>query len=120
MIYFYLPSHSLLGLSASTLAFIFVSLDIISFIVQLVGGGMADHTAPLEQKLRGTRIYMGGIGMQEVFIIIFLGLAVKFHMVLLRMELNGQLRTSGKENWRKLLYTIYASLLCITVCILPF
>jgi len=77
---------------------------------------MAGKNSPQEQIDNGLHLYMAGIGLQEFFIVIFVGFSIKFHQLLLRMELNGQLHLIGKGNWRRLLYTVYASLLLITVC----
>jgi hypothetical protein len=54
---------------------------------------------------------MGGIGLQQFFIFVFLGLAIRLHTQLLTLERNG----TGKKNWRPLLFTLYASLGLISV-----
>ncbi|MCJ1403349.1 hypothetical protein MMC11_006572 [Xylographa trunciseda] len=115
MIHFFLPPHSIFRIPASTLAMYFVSLDIVSFVIQLVGGAMGGPGSPPEQIMKGVHIYMGGIGLQEFFIMIFLGLAVKFHAQMLGMEKRGELVSNGKERWRWLLWTLYASLALISV-----
>ncbi|KAK2061766.1 RTA1 domain-containing protein [Colletotrichum caudatum] len=86
MIYFFHPSRSLLRIPAPTFAAIFVGLDIISFAVQLAGGSMAGPTAPPAEQMKAIHIYMGGIGPQEFFILIFVGLALKFQLEIQRME----------------------------------
>lgn len=58
---------------------------------------------------------MAGISLQETFIIVFVGFAVAFNMRLLKAEKTGQFERTGKKNWRRLLHTIYLSLLLITV-----
>jgi hypothetical protein len=115
MIHFYLPSRSILGIRASTLATYFVLLDIVSFIIQLVGGSMGGSGAPVDQIMKGVHIYMGGIGLQEFFIVVFLGVAIKFQLELLQIERSGVLVDKSKTNWRRLLYTVYAVLGLITV-----
>jgi hypothetical protein len=113
MIHFFLPSHSILGISGSLLGIVFVMLDVVSFVVQLIGGSLAGPTAPESDVFKGIHIYMGGIGLQQFFIFIFLGLAARLHRQLQSLETNG----TGKKNWRPLLFTLYASLGLITVCI---
>lgn len=115
MVHFYLPSFSVLGVRLYNLTLWFVFADIACFVVQLIGGAQATNTAPPDQALRGIRIYMAGISLQEAFIIVFVGFAVAFHMRLLKAEKTDQFQSTGKKNWRRLLYTIYLSLLLITV-----
>lgn len=116
MVHFYLPSFSVLGVKLYNLTLWFVFADIACFVVQLIGGAQATNAAPPDQALRGIRTYMAGISLQETFIIVFVGFAAAFHMRLLNSEKTGQFERTGKKNWRRLLYTIYLSLLLITVC----
>ncbi|MCJ1357595.1 MAG: hypothetical protein MMC33_007591 [Icmadophila ericetorum] len=118
MIYYFLPSHAIFGIKASTLAIYFVSLDFVSFVIQLVGGAQAGPNSPPAVILKAVHIYMGGIGLQEFFIVVFMGLAIKFHVEILALEKRGMLAGSGKQNWRRLLFTLYASLMLITIRIL--
>ncbi|OBT70488.1 hypothetical protein VE03_00293 [Pseudogymnoascus sp. 23342-1-I1] len=118
MVHFYLPSFSVLGVRLYNLTLWFVFADIACFVVQLIGGAQATNTAPPDQALRGIRIYMAGISLQETFIIVFVGFAVTFHKRLLKAEETGLFERTGKKNWRRLLYTIYLSLLLITIRII--
>ncbi|KAI9848829.1 MAG: hypothetical protein M1837_006345 [Sclerophora amabilis] len=118
MVQFFIPTHAIFRIRASTLAMYFVGLDIVSFIIQLVGGGMAGNGQPPETIKKGIDIYMGGIGLQEFFIIVFLAFAIKFHLQMLAMEKRGELVGTGKEKWRILLYALYTSLLLISVRII--
>ena len=111
MIHFFLPSHSVFSIPASTLAIAFVSLDFVSFVVQLIGGSIAGPTSPESQVMKGIHVYMGGIGLQQFFVFVFLGLAAKFHAEILVLDRMGQ----SKRGWKKLLFSLYASLGFITV-----
>jgi hypothetical protein len=111
MIYFFLPTRSIFSIPASTFAFAFVSLDFVSFVVQLVGGSLAGPTSPTAQIMKGIQIYMGGIGLQQFFVMVFLGLAAKFQTEMLALNRKGQ----GKLGGKRLLFTLYASLGFITV-----
>ncbi|KAL2074073.1 hypothetical protein VTL71DRAFT_7851 [Oculimacula yallundae] len=113
MIHFYIPTHRLLGLKASTFASSFVLLDIICFIIQLIGGGMAGVGAPPEQMKTGLDIYKAGIALQEVFVIFFLGLAAYFHVTMWKLERNGILPLE-KKTWPRLLGAVYMSLVFIS------
>ena len=86
MIWFYTPSRSLFGIPAPTIAAVFVSLDIITFIIQLIGGLSAGPASPADEQLRAVHIYMGGIGLQEFFIVVFLALVVKFQLVARKLK----------------------------------
>lgn len=111
MIYFFHPKQRIFSIQAPVLSVIFVSLDFVSFVIQLIGGSYARPTSPESQQTKGVRIYMGGIGMQQFFICTFLGLAVKFQLEVSSLENMGQV----KQGWKRLLWTLYGSLAFITV-----
>ncbi|KAF8851215.1 RTA1 domain-containing protein, partial [Acephala macrosclerotiorum] len=111
LINFYLPVHKILSIPTAILSILFVSLDFISFVIQLVGGSHAGPTAPEDQQMKGVHIYMGGIGLQQFFIFVFLGLAVKFQMEMRQLQALG----GAKEGWKACLWTLYGSLGFITV-----
>ncbi|KAL4811792.1 RTA1 like protein-domain-containing protein [Aspergillus spinulosporus] len=79
MINFFVPERQIGIFKPSLLAFVFVFLDIASFVIQLIGGGMATPSADAATQLKGIHIYMGGIGIQQFFITLFLIIAVHFH-----------------------------------------
>ncbi|KAK5733506.1 hypothetical protein LTR17_009623 [Elasticomyces elasticus] len=118
IVHFYSPTRKVWFLSPSILALIFVTLDIASFVIQLVGGGMAGPGASAESQQKGLHIYMGGIGMQEGFIVLFLGLVIKFHLDQLRAERTGRLSADKIAGWRWLIWALYGCLLAITIRII--
>ncbi|KAI1453007.1 RTA1 like protein-domain-containing protein [Annulohypoxylon moriforme] len=118
MIYFFAPSHEVFGIPAPTLAAAFVTFDFVAFCIQLAGGSMAGPTAPANEQLRAIHIYMGGIGLQQFFIVVFVAFAVKFHLDMCNVNTTRSLRTSWRSGWRPLLFTLYASLACITIRII--
>jgi hypothetical protein len=71
-----------------------------------------------ESQRKGLNIYMGGIGMQEGFIVLFLGLVIKFHRDQLRAQRMGCLRADKATGWRWLIWALYACLLVITIRII--
>ncbi|KAI2617841.1 RTA1 like protein-domain-containing protein [Hypoxylon sp. NC1633] len=113
MIYFFAPSHKVFSIPAPTLAAAFVAFDFVAFCIQLAGGSMAGPTAPAEEQLKAIHIYMGGIGLQQFFIVVFVAFAVKFQLGM-REEIVLS-RTGWRSSWRPLLFTLYASLACITI-----
>ena len=119
MVQFFLPEQRLVKISAQRFGLIFVCLDIFAFIIQLIGVGILVQTdASNDTVLRGVHIYMGGIAIQETFIIGFIGLTIHLHRKLLYFEkTGGQLEkmTNLSFNWRWLFYTMYFALTMITV-----
>ncbi|TVY26891.1 Protein RTA1 [Lachnellula hyalina] len=114
LLYFFHPARTILSIPASALAFAFVTLDFISFVIQLVGGSWAGPNDPTDKVMQGVHIYMGGIGLQQFFIFVFLGMAIKFHLEMKAFERQGSLG-AGKTGWMKLLWATYASLGFITI-----
>ncbi|OQD64575.1 hypothetical protein PENPOL_c007G01064 [Penicillium polonicum] len=115
MIHFFVPERRIGMFKPSLLAKSFVLLDIASFVVQMIGGFMSTGTD--DQQMNGVHIYMGGIGVQQFFIMCFLVLAVQFQRVMLQLEQAGRLPVE-KHNWRRMLYALYGSLFFITVRII--
>jgi len=93
------------------MSIIFVTLDIVSFAIQLTGGSYATHSDPIEKQMKGVHIYMGGIALQQFFIFIFLGIAAKFHLDMKKLDLGK----GGQTGWTRLIWTLYASLGFVTV-----
>lgn len=114
MIYFFVPEKRIWPFKPSHLAIIFVCLDFGSFLVQAAGGTMATPGASASTIKTGLDIYMGGIGIQQFFICCFLVLAVQFHRQMLRLEKLGVLQ-GDKRRWKGMLYSLYFSLIAITV-----
>jgi hypothetical protein len=115
---FFSPTGKVWIFSPSILALIFVTLDVVAFAVQLVGGGMAGPGASPESQRKGLNLYMGGIGMQEGFIVLFLGLVVKFHRDQLQAERAGHLATDKNSGWRWMAWALYTCMLAITIRII--
>jgi len=119
MVYYFLPEKNLFHVHASKFSLCFVLLDILSFSVQAAGGIILSGTnEPAHLLAVGKDVYMGGIGMQQFFIFMFVALAVVFHRRVLVLEQQGVLAENGKTAWRRLLYTLYVSLLLITIRII--
>ncbi|KAG5208142.1 RTA1-involved in 7-aminocholesterol resistance [Trichophyton interdigitale] len=113
MVHFFLPDKRCFGISARRLTVIFVCLDILAFLTQGASTSLLNSDTASTVKI-GINIYMGGIGLQELFILIFIGLAVRFQYKMAIVE-----RTEhSKGPWRPLLYTVYATLVLITIRII--
>ena len=79
--------------------------------MQAVGAVMASgDDIPESQVYRGLHIYMGGVGLQQFFIICFTVLAYFFHKAMTR-----DLPKTALQQPLRLLYILYAVLLLITV-----
>ncbi|KAH7354524.1 RTA1 domain-containing protein [Plectosphaerella cucumerina] len=108
MVYYWLPSKSIWRLKARTMTSLFVWLDVVLFFVQATGGSMIENEDPESAKL-GLYIYMGGIGAQQGFLLLFLLIMVKF---------NVNIRQQGIDrptSWQRLLNSLYAVLALITI-----
>ena len=113
--YTYHPEKKVWGFKAVSLGKYFVWLDIISFIVQVVGGIMVIPGSSPQTANIGKDVYMSGIALQQFFILLFLALFVRFHLDTLEAERAGALPTSNGTSWWKVVaYGLYAVLACIT------
>ncbi|KAM0433019.1 hypothetical protein ACHAPT_004724 [Fusarium lateritium] len=118
MVHYFLPWRSILGMPAATLAAIFVGLDIVSFIIQLIGGSMAGPGAPPEDQQRAIHIYMGGIGLQEFFIVLFVGLCIRFQTKMHKLKGPMGFKDFITSSWGMLITALYFSLAMISVRII--
>lgn len=110
MVLYWHPEGKIVGLKAAVIARWFVLADILSFIVQGVGGVMASPDANATVVRIGLNIYLAGMGLQQLFIVLFLGLMAAFQK---RCTRPGG--ADGKPSWRPLLFGLYGVLVCITV-----
>ncbi|KAJ7595680.1 RTA1 like protein-domain-containing protein [Mycena floridula] len=112
MVYYYLPSKKI-WIRAERLALCFILLDITAFVIQAAGGILASGSNPPKTVLLGLHIYEGGIGFQEFFVLIFVGLAIKLYRDLSRNEDTGR-----PTDWKPLLSVLFATLTLITTRII--
>ena len=128
LIYFFTPGQKLAGITARRYGRLFVWLDIFAFLVQLGGAAITTQTdVPTSTIMLGVHIYMGGIGLQELFVLIFTGLIIHLHRKLIHLEQAGILTPGGIAGmgittsrnkpmpWRWLFYVMYTALGMITV-----
>ncbi|KAL1964502.1 hypothetical protein VTN77DRAFT_6928 [Rasamsonia byssochlamydoides] len=122
MLWFFDETQRLGGLSPQRFGTAFVALDIVSFIVQAAGASITTSSNVSQSTLEtGIHIYMGGIGLQEFFILGFIGLMVTLHRRLIQQEQRGVLLHrlhNGSLPWRWLFYGMYFALVMITVRII--
>ncbi|TVY31867.1 hypothetical protein LSUB1_G008679 [Lachnellula subtilissima] len=94
----------------------FVWFDVLSFLVQLVGALVLSNTDATAKTIQlGIHIYMGGMGLQLFFIMIFTSLAIAFHREMRQMDKSGVVL---KQGWTKMIYALYASLGLIAIRII--
>lgn len=108
-VYCYQPDHKVWRVPAVGMSKYFVWADVVTFIVQAVGGIMATPTASPSIVQDGINIYMAGLGCQEFCLLVFLSLMIVFHRDCLARERDGALtKTPGfLHGWRGMLYTLY-------------
>ncbi len=121
MVWYFLPTQRLGFLRGSSLSKYFVTADILTFLVQAIGGIMASPTADPDIVQRGLNIYLGGLGCQQFFILIFLCIMGAFHrralVVAVDMDLSPgvDIDIDRKRSWKGTLYGLYGAILLITV-----
>jgi hypothetical protein len=81
---------------------------------------MISPDAGQDSIMRGVHIYMAGIGLQELFILIFASISIKFHLIMRQHEksladTSNQILDGRPRNWKWLLYAVYSSLVLITI-----
>ena len=118
MVYFFIPSQQLWKIKGIKIAKIFVWLDVLSFLTQLGGGVLISPGSSASLQMTGIHIYMGGIGLQQFCILVFLSIAIKFHLTMNKQERTHQLLDGKPSNWRALHYVLYASLALISTRII--
>lgn len=112
MIHFFLPDDKVLGLKAKRITLLFVLCDIASFVVQATGGVMTTPSESVSAQKLGLHIYMGGVGLQLLFIGIFFALCIRFQLKISRQEYSsykGVHMTDIKSpvQARRLLFLLY-------------
>lgn len=119
LIYFLHPEKKIWSFKAISLGKWFVWLDIVSFIVQGSGGMMLSPEMDEKTMNIGKTIYMSGVGLQQFFIFLFIGLIVKFQLDVQVLERQGLLGAGKNGKWWKwLTYSLYAVLVLITMRII--
>ncbi|KFY89858.1 hypothetical protein V500_05422 [Pseudogymnoascus sp. VKM F-4518 (FW-2643)] len=105
MVWNYIPDAKLYRITAWRFSAYFVIFDVIALIIQVAGAASS----------AAIHIYMGGVGFQQFFILLFLFFAIKFYQTILQ-----QVRQSvkGASSALPLLYAIYAVLSLITIRII--
>ncbi|KAH6640103.1 RTA1 like protein-domain-containing protein [Chaetomium tenue] len=113
MVLYWHPEGKITGLKAAVIARWFVLADVLSFIVQGAGGLMATPSASADVIRIGLNIYLGGLGLQEFFVLLFCGLMVRF-----QRQCGRGRGFDEKPSWKPLLFGLYAVLVCITIRII--
>ncbi|CAM1507661.1 Fc.00g073020.m01.CDS01 [Cosmosporella sp. VM-42] len=88
MVWNYTAERRLWRIQAWQFGLIFVVLDIVAFIVQVLGAAQATGSdATSQQVLNGLHIYMGGVGIQLVVILVFCVFGLRLFCSVRRREL---------------------------------
>ncbi|KAF2786236.1 hypothetical protein K505DRAFT_330487 [Melanomma pulvis-pyrius CBS 109.77] len=116
LIWTFHPNKSIFRVKAMSIGKYFVWLDVLSFLIQGTGGSMLNPGNGAKTMNLGKNIYMTGVGIQQLFIVLFLVLIVRFHMDLVRLEKSGSLHTNLR--WKWLTYALYAVLTLISMRII--
>ena len=102
-----------LWLPARSITPIFVSCDVLSFFVQVVGGSVVASANTLNQQNKGKNIILGGLGLQVLTFGFFVIATLRFWRVL-RTKLK-QAALPTERNWRLMLSVVNAASLTILI-----
>lgn len=107
MVWSYTATHKLWRIKAWQFGLIFIILDIVAFVVQVTGAVQATGSNTTDQQvLDGLHIYMGGVGLQLGFILVFCICTLQFF-----------LETRQGPNAREALTLFFAQLLALAMII---
>ncbi|KAH8878745.1 hypothetical protein GQ53DRAFT_850046 [Thozetella sp. PMI_491] len=110
MVWAFTSDHQIWKIKAGHFTAIFVALDIVALIIQLAGAALAATSKGQNTVWTGLHTYMAGVGIQQLFIIIFCVFALRLSQKA-RQTLVGQERRSAV--W--LLGAVFIALLLITL-----
>jgi hypothetical protein len=97
--------HRVLGIPARVLTIFFVTCDVISFLAQSSGSGIAssdDWSGPNERT--GRLILIGGLAFQAAAFSLYLCVVRRFHVLANRLEVE-----TAPAGWRKVMTAVYIS-----------
>ncbi|KAE9363313.1 RTA1 like protein [Stipitochalara longipes BDJ] len=103
-----LPSNftSLLHIPLHHLTKIFITSDIVTFLIQVSGSGIASSGNWKGSTVKiGVDVLMAGLGVQLATILFFCCVVRRFHVLTRR----GHVISSAGEGWRKILMAVYVS-----------
>ncbi|KAK1759565.1 RTA1 like protein-domain-containing protein [Echria macrotheca] len=105
--------HRVLGMPGRLITRVFVGFDIVSFLVQCAGSGVASSTEWAGNTARiGVFILIGGLSLQAVAFLFFLSIFSRFHYLATR---KGQAAAHAPVGWEKVVRAVYVSSFCILI-----
>ncbi|KAK5447787.1 hypothetical protein LTS15_009286 [Exophiala xenobiotica] len=100
MIHFFLVSDSVFKIKARSITRMFVLFDITAFLIQATGGTMAGPGSSAQTQKIGMDVYVGGVGVQLGFLVVFVSLAVRF-----QLNLKNQSQSQSQSQNRSFITT---------------
>jgi hypothetical protein len=127
MVHFYIPDQKAAGIRSTLISRVFVWSDIVTFIVQAVGGMMTAPGSDATTIQNGLNIYIAGIGLQQACIAVFFVVMIFFGRRASAVDRStgnygspSEQAAMPKKSWRATLYGLYAVLVFITVSFFSF
>ncbi|KAK0761977.1 hypothetical protein N5P37_004777 [Trichoderma harzianum] len=118
MVWNYTDDRRVWRVKAQHFGFVFVLLDIVSFVIQVYGAARATaKDAPTDKVLQGLHIYMAGVGIQQLFILIFCLFALRL-LFRVRKESNEKAKSTKLSPAMLPLYTQFVVLALISLRII--
>ncbi|KAI5776799.1 RTA1 like protein-domain-containing protein [Geopyxis carbonaria] len=112
LIHVFLPTQRAFGLPARRITLLFVTGDIVSFLIQLVATNFLvgdDEPSAHDIKL-GTNIIMGGLALQLLMFAFFIAVSVRFEVLY-----NRAFGRDGRSRWFALMKCLNVSCACIVL-----
>jgi hypothetical protein len=107
--------HRVFGVHGRLITRVFVVFDIISFLVQCSGSGVASSVEWVGSTAQvGVYILIGGLCLQAVAFGFFLGILGRFHYLAKR---KGVVAEDAPVGWEKVVVAVYVSSVLIMVCV---
>jgi len=105
--------YRVFGVHGRLITRIFVAFDIISFLVQCAGSGVASSVEWVGSTANvGIKILIGGLALQAVAFSFFLAIFSRFHY----LAKHGWIAEDAPLGWEKVVRAVYVSSLLILVC----
>ncbi|KAL6809702.1 RTA1 like domain-containing protein [Trichoderma sp. SZMC 28015] len=115
MVWNYTDDRRVWRVKAQHFGFMFVLLDIVSFVIQVYGAARATaKDAPTDKVLQGLHIYMAGVGIQQLFILVFCLFALRL-LFRVRKESKEKAKSTKLSPAMLLLYTQFVVLALISL-----
>lgn len=111
----FLPEQRIWGIKSASVARYFVWTDVLTFLVQAVGGIMTSPGASANVIQISLNIYLAGMDLQQLFVILFMTLLIIFHWCVEATSPKHIMVSRQQRSWKTFHTAPYIVLAPITV-----